>query len=299
MIIPSNHSAHLSQLIQLSLQEDIGTGDLTSLNFIDRDDSCHARIIAKQAGCFSGSALIQPLIETFIEFNQLTSDSINYHVEIAEGQAFANRDILLTLKGNTQAILGLERTLLNFLQRLCGVASLTAQYKESLQGLPTQLLDTRKTTPGWRILEKQAVLAGGGNNHRMGLYDAVMLKDNHFCSLADLQAKLCEFYSEHPTTPIILEADTLGQVRSFLELIAKQYIPRLDVILLDNMPPATIKDALRLRGELGLDSKILYEASGGININNIYAYAKTGVERISIGALTHSATNLDLSLEII
>ncbi len=294
-----NANHHINQLIELSLQEDLGTGDLTSLHFIDAHDSCHARIIAKQAGYFSGEQLIEPLVQAFVKFTQLSANAIEYKLLVSEGQAFADRTPLLTLSGNTQAILGLERTLLNFLQRLCGIATLTHTYQQIIQDTDTQLLDTRKTTPGWRSLEKQAVLAGGGHNHRMGLYDAVMLKDNHFCSLDDLQAKLCEFYSQYPTVPIILEADTLEQVRSFLELIAKQYIPRLDVILLDNMSPKTINEALRLRAELGLSSLVLYEASGGITLNNIYDYAQTGVERISIGALTHSATNLDLSLELI
>ena len=295
----SQTNNHLEQLIQLTLQEDIGTGDLTSQHFINKHDKCQAQIIAKQRGFFSGTNLIEPLIQTFISFTNLTANSIQYELLVQEGQAFDSQDILLKLSGNTQAILGLERSLLNFLQRLCGIASLTHSYIEQLQGLPVQLLDTRKTTPAWRLLEKQAVLAGGGHNHRLGLYDAVMLKDNHFCSLDDLQAKLCEFYAQHPSIPIILEADTLEQVRSFLELIAKQFIPRLDVILLDNMSPETIHSALRLRRELGLDSLVLYEASGGININNLHDYAKTGVNRISIGALTHSATNLDLSLELI
>ncbi len=296
---PNSYTKHLNQLIELSLQEDIGTGDLTSLHFIDASDNCQARIIAKQAGYFSGERIIESLIQNFLKLAELSDDAIKYKLLVSEGEAFTYKAPLLTLSGNTQAILGLERTLLNFLQRLCGIATLTAEYQKALKGTKVQLLDTRKTTPAWRILEKQAVLAGGGYNHRMGLYDVVMLKDNHFCSLDDLQAKLCEFYSTHPTTPIILEADTLEQVRSFLELIAKQYIPRLDVILLDNMSPKTISEALRLRSELGLSSLVLYEASGGINISNIYDYAQTGVERISIGALTHSATNLDLSLELI
>ena len=202
-------------------------------------------------------------------------------------------DTLMELKGSTRSILSGERTALNFLGRLCGVATLSRRYADELKGSKVTLLDTRKTTPGWRLLEKQAVKAGGCTNHRMGLYDAVLVKDNHLAALGSLDALPAVIFKlriEYPGLPIEIEADTLEQLEQLLAMKG------IDVILLDNMDTAMMKKAVALRNNLS--HGVLLEASGGVKLETLRQIADTGVDRISVGALTHSAPNADLSLEI-
>ncbi len=194
----------------------------------------------------------------------------------------------MEIRGRAASVLTAERTALNFLQRLSGVATLTRQYVEAVRGTSARILDTRKTTPGWRALEKAAVAAGGGTNHRVGLYDMALVKDNHLAAGTDLQKAIDRLRAERPGVRVELEADTLDQVRGFLKLKG------VDVILLDNMSLAELREAVSLR-----QGGLVFEASGGVNLETVRGIAETGVDFISVGAITHSARAVDLSLEIV
>ncbi len=207
-----------------------------------------------------------------------------------DGADFAAGETLLRVSGPTRGILSAERTALNFLQRLCGIATLTRRHVDAVKPHPARVLDTRKTTPGWRWLDKMAVRAGGGTNHRMGLFDQVMVKDNHLLAgdrHDDLQGAIDRAKAAHPGIKVELEADTLAQVGRFLTLRG------VDVILLDNMTPAQLRESVAL-----VQGRVFLEASGGITLDTIREVAATGVNAISCGALTHSARALDLSLEL-
>ena len=213
-------------------------------------------------------------------------------IERGDGTAVGPGDTVLTVRGRAGSILSAERVALNFLQRLSGVATLTRRFVDAVAGTPAKILDTRKTTPGLRRLEKAAVAAGGGHNHRMGLYDMVMVKDNHLLadgSAAGLGAAIARAKAAKPGLRVELEADTLAQVRTFLALEG------VDVILLDNMTPEDLRTAV----EMGRGGPVQFEASGGVNLETVQAIATTGVQWISVGALTHSARAVDFSLEFI
>ncbi|PYL24892.1 MAG: carboxylating nicotinate-nucleotide diphosphorylase, partial [Verrucomicrobia bacterium] len=199
-------------------------------------------------------------------------------------------DVVIEVRGLARSILKAERVALNFLQRLCGVATLTRQFVDAVGNHPAKILDTRKTTPGLRALEKAAVVAGGGVNHRSGLFDMVLVKDNHLAALNGLSGfsdQIRRLRTERPNVRIEVEADDLEQARAFVE------IDGIDVILLDNMVPAQIREALALR-----KNNIKFEASGGITLKNVRRIAATGVDYISIGALTNAARAIDLGLEM-
>ncbi|HSI64770.1 MAG TPA: carboxylating nicotinate-nucleotide diphosphorylase [Candidatus Saccharimonadia bacterium] len=270
-------------LIQLALMEDVGPGDVTSKYFVPEDATTSARIFAKEDGVTAG---IEVAAEVFRQVDPLLS----VRVAKNDSEPFGKGDTLLQIAGSTRSILTAERTALNFLQRLCGVATQTRQYVEAVKPHPTRILDTRKTTPGWRLLEKQAVACGGGTNHRMGLYDMAMVKDNHLLAddaQADLQAAIDAVKAEHPSMRVELEADTLAQVRRFLDLRG------VDVILLDNMTTDTMRQAVEM-----VQGRVELEASGGVTLERIAEIAATGVDYISSGALTHSVRSVDLSLEL-
>jgi len=196
-------------------------------------------------------------------------------------------DTVLEITGPTRSILTGERVALNFIQRLSGVATITRKFLDAVAGTGAEILDTRKTTPGLRALEKAAVKAGGARNHRLGLFDAVMVKDNHLLAHPDLPAAIQEIRQEHPKLLIEVEADSIEQVRDFVRLEA------IDVILLDNMSPEEIRKCVGLRRP-GLK----FEASGGVSLMTVRAIAETGVDYISVGQLTHSAPSIDFSLEL-
>jgi nicotinate-nucleotide pyrophosphorylase (carboxylating) len=272
------------RLIESALQEDIGTGDVTSAYFIPAESRGRARVVAREPGVVSG---IEVATQTCASFDP----GLRVQVHLSDGDAFQPGDCLLELEGATRSILSVERTLLNFLQRLCGIATLARRHVEAAKPHPVQIWDTRKTTPGWRLLEKQAVRAGGGVNHRLGLHDAVMVKDNHLAangSLEALQSAIDRVRADHPGMKIQIEADTLDQLAGFLTLTG------VDMILLDNMDPATLRRAVELNA-----GRLWLEASGGITLDTLPAYAATGVNAISIGALTHSARALDLGLDFV
>jgi nicotinate-nucleotide pyrophosphorylase (carboxylating) len=272
----------MSDLIDLALREDIGSGDVTVRYFTDPARRCHARIIAKQAGVLAG-------VETATEVFRRVDENLVVTKLLDDGALLEAGTEVMLVAGSTGSVLTAERTVLNFLQRLSGVATQTRRYVDLIAGTGVQLLDTRKTTPGFRELEKAAVRAGGGNNHRLGLHDMVMVKDNHLAGGLNAEAlKSGVRAAREAGLRVEVEADTLEQVQEF------SLVEGIDVILLDNMSVETMQQAV-----LSRPAGVQFEASGGITLENIRAVADTGVNFISIGALTHSSPALDLSLEII
>ncbi|MBV9128261.1 MAG: carboxylating nicotinate-nucleotide diphosphorylase [Verrucomicrobia bacterium] len=277
--------------IALALAEDLGeTGDVTVQFFVTPGATARARIFAKESAVVAGATVAA---ETF----RRVGPTLAVEVLLPDGSRAAPGDTVLTIAGPAGALLSGERVALNFLQRLSGVATLTARFVAATHGLPVKILDTRKTTPGLRALEKAAVRAGGGTNHRLGLHDMVMVKDNHLLAgvgaaePAALQAAIDRARAARPGIGIELEADTLSQVETFLALRG------VDWILLDNMTPAAMCEAVAQRAALG--SRVRFEASGGINLETVRAAAESGVDAISVGALTHSARAIDFSLEFL
>jgi nicotinate-nucleotide pyrophosphorylase (carboxylating) len=269
--------------ITIALEEDIGPGDITTASFVPETLRSSARIIAREKAIVAGS---QTAVEVFRRVDQ----SIHSDVMCADGAEVNPGDSVIEIRGLAQSILKAERTALNFLQHLSGIATLTAQFVAAAENEHVKIRDTRKTTPGLRELEKAAVVAGGGTNHRFGLFDMVLIKDNHIASsggFSDLADRIRQIRHSHPKLGIELEADNLEQVRTFVELEG------VDVILLDNMTPVQMREAVALR-----KNEIKFEASGGISLKNIRRIAATGVDYISIGALTHSPRAIDFSLEM-
>jgi len=270
-------------IIALALSEDIGGGDVTCRWFTPADRTAAARIIAKQDCCLAGGHVAA-------EVFRRVDPALKVEILRNDGAALRNGDAVLNIAGSSASILTAERTALNFIQRLSGVATLARKYVDAVKGSGAVILDTRKTTPGLRILEKAAVAAGGATNHRTGLYDMVMVKDNHLAagtSLEEIQASIDRVKSADPALRIEIEADSLDQAVSFFGLRG------VDVVLLDNMPPGVMREAVRLR-----PPNIRLEASGGITLDTIREIAETGVDFISVGALTHSAPAVDFSLEL-
>lgn len=274
----------LDTLIEIALKEDLGdAGDITSNFFIDNNSLSNGTIIAKENCVIAGSEIAERV------FKRL-DPNIEVKVELTSGSIASTGDVIISLSGKSCSILSAERIALNFLQRLSGIATITKKYVEAVKETNAKILDTRKTTPGWRVLEKMAVKSGGGLNHRMGLFDMAMLKDNHLTNESDprsLQQKINAFKKQYPAIRLEVEADTLEQVNEFIKMEG------VDVILLDNMALTEISEAVSLRREA-----IKFEASGGINLDTVIQYAETGVDLISVGALTHSAVSVDLSLEL-
>jgi nicotinate-nucleotide pyrophosphorylase (carboxylating) len=276
----------VDRLIEAALAEDIGSGDLTSLYFVPEDRRITGHIVARESGVLSGAAVAAEVfrkIDPSLEINALLDDG----VQVGQGA------IILQLKGSARSILTGERTALNFIQRLSGIATATRKYVDAVRGTEVQILDTRKTLPGWRLLDKQAVVHGGGTNHRMGLYDRVMVKDNHLVAegqLEELQAAINRLQQDHPDVEVELEADSLEQVAAFLKLSG------VDYILLDNMTLAELREAVEMRGP-GVRPQL--EASGGVSLKTVRAIAETGVDFISVGAITHSVTALDLAMDFV
>jgi nicotinate-nucleotide pyrophosphorylase (carboxylating) len=271
------------QLIDLALREDVGSGDITSEYFVDENDQASARIIAKERAIVAGS-------EVAAEVFRRVDSSLHVEVVQKDGSAVTGGTAVLEVRGRARSILTAERVALNFLQRLSGIATLTHQFVEAAGPQGAKILDTRKTTPGLRKFEKAAVKAGGGTNHRFGLFDMVLVKDNHLLArngLAQLNAAIERVRKERPGVKIEVEADNLDQVRALLE------VPGVEVILLDNMRGTQMREAVAIgRG------KVKFEASGGVNLRNVRQVAATGVDFVSIGALTHSARAIDFSLEL-
>lgn len=275
---------HSEILIDLALAEDIGPGDVTSQYFIPADRMARAFVAARREGVVSG-------VEIAARVFSKVDPALDVEILIPDGSRVGEGALLIRVEGTARSILTAERVALNFLQRLSGVATLTAQYVEIVKGTRAHILDTRKTTPGYRLLEKRAVTHGGGVNHRLGLYDRAMVKDNHLVAeggATALQAAIDRLRVEKPGVQVELEADRLDQVREFLAMDG------VDFILLDNMSPEELREAVALRGE---HAKPLLEASGGVTLETLRDIAETGVDFISVGALTHSAPALDVGLD--
>ncbi|MEE2966858.1 MAG: carboxylating nicotinate-nucleotide diphosphorylase [Verrucomicrobiota bacterium] len=279
----SDHSSLTDSIIELALKEDLGErGDISSQFFIKESAIACGRIIAKEDCVISGSEIAA------LVFNEV-NPNISIEVITPSGKSVIAGQTILISKGPARSILTAERTALNFLQRLSGIATLTRKYVNLIDGTRAKIFDTRKTTPGMRVLEKAAVVAGGGYNHRHGLYDMAMLKDNHFASeikIESLQIVIDEFKEAYPDALVELEADTISQVTEFLSL------ENVDVIMLDNMSLKQISEAVQLS-----NGNALLEASGGINLETVAGIAETGIDRISVGALTHSAKAIDIAMD--
>lgn len=277
------NSVPAHDLIAIALAEDIGSGDLTSEHFVEKRPA-KARLFCKETAVAAG---VEIAAEVFLRVDP------SCHISIirTSGTPLRSGDTVIEVSGQLPSLLTAERVALNFLQHLSGIATLTRQFVDAVSGTKAHILDTRKTIPGLRLLEKAAVIAGGGINHRMGLYDMVMVKDNHLASgtsRIELQDAIRKFHAKHPRVSVILEADTLEQVRTFLEMEG------VHVILLDNMTLEQMREAVALSA-----GRVLLEASGGVNLQTVAAIAATGVDRISVGALTHSARAVDFSMELL
>ena len=269
--------------IAAALKEDIGKGDITTEFFVPERLRASGRVVAHEPAVIAGTGAAAEI------FRKIDPET-EVQIIRPDGEAVAADDIVIEVRGLARSILKAERVALNFLQRLCGIATLTRQFVDAVGNHPAKILDTRKTTPGLRMLEKAAVVAGGGVNHRSGLYDMVLVKDNHLAALGGLSGfadQIGRLRKERPNIRIEVEADDLEQVRALVE------IEGIDAILLDNMVPAQIREALALRR-----NNIKFEASGGITLKTVRRVAATGVDFISIGALTNSANAVDLGLEM-
>ncbi len=271
------------QLIRMALSEDLGPGDVTASCFVPQNRSASADIVAREHGILAGT---ETAAAVFRELDPLIS--VTSH--LTDGAPLSRGTKVISLSGPARSILSAERTALNFLQRLSGIATQTRRAVDAIAHTHTRILDTRKTTPGWRWLEKAAVRAGGGTNHRTGLYDMVMVKDNHLMSAgnpAELKAGIARAKSLHPSIRIEIEADTPEQVAQFLQLDG------VNIILLDNMDNDTVARCVTMAKGSGIQ----LEASGGITLERLPSLAATGVDFISSGALTHSVKALDLGLD--
>jgi nicotinate-nucleotide pyrophosphorylase (carboxylating) len=276
-------AAEIRQAVQAALAEDIGDGDATTLATVPETATARAVMRARE-----------PLVVAGLDFAEAAFRELSAAIKIErlakDGQRVNGGDILLKISGPAHAILSAERVALNFVQRLSGVATLTAQFVDAIKDTPAQILDTRKTTPGWRRFEKYAVTCGGGHNHRLGLFDMVLIKDNHLAALRDAQpnaiaAAVRRAREKFPQLKIEVEADTLEQAGQAAAAGA-------DIILLDNMNPVQLRLAVQK-----VKGRAKTEASGGVNLAGVQTIAKTGVDFISIGALTHSARAVDIGLD--
>lgn len=270
----------LDRVVRDALAEDVGSGDVTSEGVLDEEARCTAEIVVKERGVVCGLAAAQAVFDAVgpdIRFVALVRDG----EEIAQPPAVVAR-----VEGPARAILTAERTALNLLGRLSGIATLTRRFVEAVAGTGAVILDTRKTTPGLRALEKHAVACGGGRNHRFGLDDGILIKDNHVRLAGGIRAAVERMRRAGTELPIEVEAETLEDVREALEAGA-------DAILLDNMSPAELRRAVALTA-----GRAKLEASGGVSLQTVRDIAETGVDFISVGALTHSAPSLDVSLEV-
>ena len=273
----------IDEIIEFAFREDIGTGDHSSLACVPKNAIGTAKLLVKEPGILAGVELAQKIFKKYDE-------QLEIKVHIPDGKEVKIGDIVLEVHGSSQSILATERLVLNFMQRMSGIATQTNTIVKLIDGTPSKLLDTRKTTPGIRALEKWAVAIGGGHNHRFGLYDMIMIKDNHIDYAGGIQnaIKRTKNYLHENNLKLKIEIE----VRDFKELNEVLAVGNVDRIMLDNFSPAELKKALEI-----IPETYETEASGGIDISNIRAYAETGVNFISSGALTHSVKSLDLSLK--
>jgi len=273
------HELDLDRIALAALAEDVGRGDVTTEATVLEDSTCTARLLLKQPGVVCGLPAVEAV------FRALDPD-VSFEAAAADGDRFAEATELARISGRTRAVLTGERTALNLLGRLSGIATLTSRFVDAIEGTAAEILDTRKTTPGLRALEKYAVRCGGGRNHRFGLDDGILVKDNHLRAAGGVRPAVERLRAAGTGLPIEVEAETLDDVREALAAGVEQ-------ILLDNMTPARMREAVVL-----VDGKATLEASGGVSLETVRTIAETGVDFISVGALTHSARSLDVSLEL-
>ncbi|MDV5121569.1 MAG: carboxylating nicotinate-nucleotide diphosphorylase [Candidatus Scalindua sp.] len=287
----------IRDIVQLAIKEDIGDGDITSKIFIPDGSETKGMLIAKEAGIVAGLPVAGYVLSQIDENLIFTSN-------IEDGSRVKKGTIIGSVKGLTLSLLSAERLVLNFLQRLSGIATATNRFAEKIKGYGTQIMDTRKTAPGWRYLEKYAVRVGGGINHRMGLYDQILIKDNHLKIMGSEKengviSRLVRKAREQIENGMLIEVEVedLCQIKDVVDA-------GVDIILFDNMEPSKIREAVDIVKEIeknqgaGTGKAILTEASGNITIENVEEYADAGVDRISVGAITHSARVLDISFDI-
>ncbi len=274
------------EIVNRALDEDLGRGDITSRSIVRFGVNAQGNFIAKQDLVLAGLEVADLVFGWFDEYIQIEST-------VADGDEIKSGKVFARVIGDAQMLLSAERTALNFLQHLSGIATVTRQYVQAIAGTKAKIVDTRKTTPGLRMLEKYAVSVGGGSNHRLGLDDGVLIKDNHLAmagSVADAVRRAREAAGH--LHKIEVEVAMLEQVKEALDAKA-------DILLLDNMAPEMIRQAVQIVSEREPDDRrTLLEASGGINLSNVRQYAEAGVDLISIGALTHSAPSVDISFKI-
>jgi nicotinate-nucleotide pyrophosphorylase (carboxylating) len=276
-------AAEIEELVAGALAEDVGAGDITSEATVPEEARARARIVQKQPGVVYGLAVVAEAMR------QCGVEDVDNLVVEGQWREDVPADALLA-SGSARGLLAAERTAINFLGHLSGVATLTSRYAEAVVGTGTTILDTRKTTPGLRHLEKAAVAAGGGLNHRMGLYDAVLIKENHIAAAGGLAKAVYAARNAQPEMAIEVEVRNLDETAYALGM-------GVDRLLLDNMSPDLLREAVALRDQnAGGPDGVSLEASGGVNLDNVREIAETGVEFISIGALTHSARTLDFSM---
>jgi nicotinate-nucleotide pyrophosphorylase (carboxylating) len=276
MDIPQSVSA----LIRSALEEDIGCGDITSSLIITEEHRSKAHIIAKDSFVLAGLPFVS-------EVFRILDASLSFRTFFKDGDQATKGDIIAEISGRTRSILSGERVSLNILQRLSGVATLTHSYVEIIRGTKARIVDTRKTTPCLRFMEKYAVRIGGGSNHRFGLFDGILVKDNHIRAAGSIKKALAMAKHGHHLLRTEVEVETLDELREAMDGSA-------DVVMLDNMPVQLMKEAVKIAG-----GKVLLEASGNVSIETVRSIAETGVDFISVGALTHSAPSTDISLKIV
>lgn len=291
------------RLVRLAVEEDLDAAyDWTTVGLVPPGAVAQAHVVARQAGVVAGLPALAVVLDEM-------ETAVQVELRARDGDLVAAGQSLAVVKGPARDLLTCERTLLNLLGRLSGIATLTRRFVEAVAGTRARIYDTRKTTPGWRRLEKYAVRCGGGRNHRLGLYDAVLIKDNHLAlgamagthafGPAEAVRRIRQFLAQQAQAPALpgsprrellveVEVDTLDQLRQVLP-------EKPDLVLLDNMPPEILRRAVALRDEGGWPTEL--EASGGVQLSTVRAIAETGVERISVGSLTHAACSLDVALD--
>ena len=269
-------------LIKFALEEDIQSGDITTSAVVDKNEICKGKLIAKEAGVIAGLEVFQ-----FV-FKHIDGNGLDFHSNFVDGAEVQKGNLIAEFSGNMSVVLSGERTALNFLQRMSGVATKTKKYVDKIKDFKTELLDTRKTLPGFRYLDKYSVAVGGGTNHRIGLFDMVMLKENHIKAAGSISIAVKKIRERYGNKyKIEVETGNLAEVEEALN-------SEVDIIMLDNMSIKEMKASV-----LMINKRIKVEASGNITLSNIRAVAGTGVDYISVGAITHSVKALDISLLII
>ena len=267
-------------LIKLALNEDCTDNDTTGITAFKNNELCEVNVVARESSIAAGMPLLSLIYK-------LIDENISVKLFYSDGDKINENDLIAVVRGPASSVLSGERTVLNFIQRLFGIATLTAKYVDEVAGTGVEIIDTRKTTPGWRLLEKYAVKCGGGVNHRFNLSDMIMFKDNHIALSGKSIIELIQTAkNDFPTLKIACEADTIDQVKILLNA-------DVDIIMLDNMSVEMTEQAVKLAGR-----GVVLESTGGITLDNVRAVAGTGVSRISIGAITHSVKSIDIGMDI-